>query len=79
MIAMARGTGKRGPDPYLGYTPVQAKAWVSEPGRDLLKELAEKNKQPVGAYLMSLLAREAGVALDELKRDYDQEVLPQSA
>lgn len=76
---MARGTGKRGPDPWLGYTPTKCGMWLSAPARDLLKKLAEQNGQSNGAYVMSLLAREADMSLDELKRDYDQEVLPKSA
>lgn len=79
MSAMASRTGKPGPDPYLGYTPVQAKVWMSESARDLLKDLAERHGQANGAYLMSLLARDAGVPLETLMRDKDQEVLPQSA
>ncbi|MGW5317811.1 hypothetical protein ACWEVD_01030 [Nocardia thailandica] len=74
---MARRSGKRGPDKEFNL--VAKRLWLSEAAKQKLDEAAEQRGISAGRFVTALLAQEAGVPVETLLRDLDQEVLQETA
>ncbi|MFF5037502.1 hypothetical protein [Nocardia salmonicida] len=77
MVAMARQSGKPGPDPQ--FTLVPKRLWLSEAAKTKLDEIAKERGLSAGRFVTALLARETGVPEEELLRDLNQRTLKESA
>lgn len=77
MVAMARQSGKPGPDPQ--FELVAKRLWLSQTAKIKLDEIAKERGLSAGRFVTALLAREVGVPEQELLRDLNQEELRESA